>query len=224
MKTQISEYPGSYLVVELQKDERIITEKGAFIYSDGEYALENKIEAKSYKNWIAKLFGGKSLTYNIYIAKEPLKMALSTKDHSELFALDITDDNPILFEPNMHFARTTEVLVQFHKTDWKSTLNDGIKLKTSGNGKLFLKAYGKIITQELNTEKQVYVDEEALIAFEEKLEVKTISKGMKELITSGEGFLYAIRGKGRIWLQSREKGEQSGGGGGIIDGIFGFVK
>jgi len=223
MKTKISSYPGSYLALELEKDERIITEKGAFMFCDGDYRLETKFETKSYKNWIAKLFGGKSLTYNIYIALEPLNLALSTKDNAELFVLDITDNNPILFEPDLHFARTMEVALQFHKTDWKSTLNDGIKLKASGNGKLFLKGYGCIIEQELNTEKAVLIDEDALIAFEEKLEVKTISKGVKELITSGEGFLYSIRGKGKIWLQAREKSEESGSGG-VVDSIFGFLK
>lgn len=54
MKFKISDYPSSYLGIEFKKDEKIITEKGNLIYCDGEYTFENKIEAKSYKNWIAK--------------------------------------------------------------------------------------------------------------------------------------------------------------------------
>ena len=76
MKFKISEYPSSYLAIEFNETEKLITEKGSLIYCDGEYSFENKIEAKNYKNWIAKIFGGKSLTYNIYTAKENLKMAL----------------------------------------------------------------------------------------------------------------------------------------------------
>ena len=223
MKINISEYPSSYLVVEFEKDEQLITEKGALIYCDGEYAFENKIEIKNYKNWIAKIFGGKSLTYNIYTAKENLKMALSPKDNAELFEIEITDNNSVLFEPNLHFARTIGININLEKKDWKSTLNDGLKLKTKGNGKLILKGYGRIIKQEINTEKPIIIDEDALIAFEEKLEIKTISKGVKELITSGEGFLFSIKGKGNIWMHTREKGEHSSSGG-IIDGIFSFLK
>jgi len=223
MKFKISEYPSSYLAIEFNETEKLITEKGSLIYCDGEYSFENKIEAKNYKNWIAKIFGGKSLTYNIYTAKENLKMALSTKDNSEIFSIDITEENPILFEPNLHFARTIDLEIKLEKKDWKSTLNDGLKLKTNGNGKLFLKGYGKIIEQEINSENPIFIDEDSLIAFEDKLEIKTISRGVKELITSGEGFLFAISGKGKVWIQTREKGEHSSSGG-IIDGIFNFMK
>lgn len=223
MKFKISDYPSSYLAIEFEKGEKLITEKGSLIYADGEYSFENKIEAKNYKNWIAKIFGGKSLSYNIYTAKESLKMALSTKDNSELFGIDIEEHNPILFEPNLHFARTMNVKTKLEKTDWKSTLNDGLKLKTNGSGKLFLKGYGKIIRQEIDTEKPIFVDEDALIAFEAKLDIKTISRGVKELITSGEGFLFAIKGKGNIWIQTREKAAHASSGG-ILDGIFSFMK
>lgn len=223
MRFKITEYPNSYLGIEFEKDEKFIAEKGTLIYSDGEYSFENKIEAKSIKNWIAKIFGGKSLSYNIYTAKENLKMSLSTKDNSEIFCIEIKEDNPVLFDANLHFARTIDLEIKLVKRDWKSTLNDGLKLKTNGNGELFLRGYGKIIEKEINSEKPIYIDENALIAFEEKLEIKTISRGVKELLMSGEGLLFEIKGKGRIWIQTREKGENSSSGG-IFDRIFSFMK
>ncbi|AYQ33279.1 AIM24 family protein [Runella sp. SP2] len=222
MKFNISDYPSSYLSVAFEKGERLITEKGVLIFCDGEYSFENKVEIESYQNWVAKLFG-KSISYNIYTANEALKMALSPKDSSEIFKIDVFEDNPVLFEPNLHFARTINLEVKLEKKDWKSTLNDGLKLKTFGSGTVFLKGYGKIILQEIESEKPVYIDEDALIAFEERLEVKTISKGVKELLTSGEGFIYSVKGKGKIWLQTRQKGEDSSSGG-LIDGIFSFLK
>ncbi len=223
MKFKISEYPSSYLVIELEVGEKIITEKGSLIYCDGEYTHSNKIEANSINKWIAKLIGGKSLTYNIYTANEKLKLALSTKDNSEIFMIDILENNPISFEPELHFARTINLDINLEKKDFKTTFNDGLKLKTKGNGKLFLKGYGKIIKEYVDTEKPIYVDEEALIAFEDKLELKTISKGIKEFFTSGEGFMYSITGKGYIWIQTREKGDYSSSGG-VIDGIFSLLR
>lgn len=223
MRFEITEYPNSYLGIEFKKNEKFIAEKGTLIYSDGEYSFENKIEAKSIKNWIAKIFGGKSLSYNIYTAKENLKMSLSTKDNSEIFSIEITEDNPVLFDANLHFARTIDLEIKLEKRDWKSTLNDGLKLKTKGGGKLFLRGYGKIIEKEISSEKPIFIDENALIAFEEKLEIKTISRGVKELLMSGEGLLFEIKGKGRIWIQTREKGANSSSGG-IIDRLFSFIK
>ena len=223
MNFTIAAYPASYLVVEMEEGEKILAEKGSLIYSDGDYTFENKIEISSYKNWIAKIVGGKSLSYASYCANEPLKMALAPKDNSEIFGIEMQATTAILFEPNLHFARTTAIELLLEKTDWKSTLNDGLKLKATGQGMLFLKGYGKIIKQQLATAKPIYVDEEALIAFEATLEVKTISKGVKELLTSGEGFLYSIKGEGTIWLQTREQGENTSSGG-FVEGIFGMVK
>lgn len=79
MRLEISDYPGSYLAVCLEKDEQIIAEKGSLIFADGEYFLETKVEAKSYKNWIAKVFGGKSLFYNVYIAKRKIAIGFVYK-------------------------------------------------------------------------------------------------------------------------------------------------
>ena len=205
MKFKISEYPSSYLTIELERDEKIITEKGSLIFCDGQYSHSNRIEANSLNKWIAILLGGKSLSYNVYTANENLKMALSTKDNSEIFMIDILEDNPVSFEPELHFARTMNLEINLEKKDLKTTLHDGLKLKTKGNGKLFLKGYGKIIKEYIDTEKPVYIDEEALIAFEDKLKLKVISMGIKELITSGEGFMYSITGKGYILDSNKGK-------------------
>ena len=62
MNINITEYPNSYAEVKLEKSESIIAEKGSFIFSDGEFISENKLELNSYKNILAKL-GGKSLSY-----------------------------------------------------------------------------------------------------------------------------------------------------------------
>tara|TARA_B100000989_G_scaffold137286_1_gene101969 strand:- start:32 stop:655 length:624 start_codon:yes stop_codon:yes gene_type:complete len=201
MTFEITDYPDSYVKVKFKKKEKIIVEKGCFIYCDGEYDYENKIEAKSYKNWIAKIFGGKSLTYNIYSAKENVEMALSPKDTAEIICLDVSRANPIMFSPSSHFMRTFGLEIKLI-----SLLKDSdILLKTLGSGKLFLKGYGKIIEKNIDSINPIYVDEDALVAFEQKLEYGWISGGVNKLFTSGEGFTYTFKGKGKVWIQSKEK-------------------
>jgi len=223
MELKLSDHPSSFLTATLDEGEQIITEKGAFIYCEGEYSLQNIVEANSFKNWIAKIFGGKSLTYNCYTAASNIKLALAPKGNAEIFSIEIKDEMPVFFEPELHFARTKGISFQLESKSLKNTLNDGLKLKTKGSGELFLKGYGKIISQYLDTEMPIYVDENALIAYEGTLNVKTISKGVRQLLLSGEGFIFSITGKGKIWLQTREKSEHSNGGG-LIDGVFSFVK
>ena len=199
MKFEITESPNSYLLLELNKDEKIIIEKGCLIYSDGEYNFENKIEVESYKNIISKIFGGKSLAYNIYTANEKLKMGFSAKDTAEIFSLEIDKQTSILFNASQHFARTIDIQIK------TGGLSQDFLVKTEGSGTLFLKAYGQIIEKIVESSKPIYVDEDSLIAFQEGVEYKWITGGIKKLITSGEGGLYEFSGNGKVWIQSKSK-------------------
>tara|TARA_B100001287_G_scaffold220804_1_gene189890 strand:- start:55 stop:672 length:618 start_codon:yes stop_codon:yes gene_type:complete len=199
MKFEITQSPNSYLLLELSKNEKIIIEKGCLIYSDGEYDFENKIELESYKNIVSKIFGGKSLTYNIYTAKEELRMGFSAKDTAEIFSLEINQQTQILFYGSQHFARTTDIQIK------SGGMSQDFLVKTEGSGILFLKVYGTLIEKLLDSKKPIYVDEDALIAFEEGIEYEWITGGIKKLITSGEGGLFKLRGKGKIWIQSKDK-------------------
>ncbi|TXE11846.1 TIGR00266 family protein [Seonamhaeicola algicola] len=223
MKTTISEYPNSYLKVELNNSEEIIVERGSMIFADGNYELKTKFEAKTINNWIGKIFGGKSIAYNIYRAKEHIEMIFSPDKNGEIFEIDINETKSVIIEPNAHFARTHQIDLKIIKKDWKTTLNDGLKMKATGNGKLFLIGYGKIKSKQLNPEKTYLIDEDYLVAFDNNLQVKTVSRGFKELLRSGEGYLYEIKGDGEIWIQTREEHGMSSGGG-VISSIIGFFK
>ena len=72
MKFEITESPNSYLKIDFEKNEKIIVEKGCLMYSNGEYIFENKIEG-GFKNLIAKVFGGKSLSTIFSQPKKILK-------------------------------------------------------------------------------------------------------------------------------------------------------
>lgn len=222
MVSKISEYPNSYLEVSLEEGEKFIVERGGMIFADGDYELKTKIEAKKVTNWIAKVIGGKSLSYNVYTAKKHLHILFSPDKNAELFKIQLQSQDAILIEANSHFARSPGIKLELAKQKLKTTLNDGIKLRANGEGHLFLTGYGKIIQKDIDQEEPILIDEDALIAYDEKLNVKTISKGIKQLLTSGEGYLFQISGKGRIWLQTREQQEMSGGG--FIDSILGFFK
>lgn len=223
MKLHISDYPGAYLVAELEAGQELLTEKDALLYADGSYQYKHRVEAKGYKNWMAKALGGKSLTYNQYKAEQPVRMVFAPQDQSEIFLLEITESAPVFFEPRLHFARTPGVRLELQSRGWKNDLNDGLKLKAEGEGQLVLKGYGKIIREEIDTQTPFFVDETALIAFEPSVEIRSVSKSITETLVSGEGFMLEVSGKGTLWLQTRQK-QQENSGGGLADGIFTFLR
>ena len=197
MKFEITDSPNSYLIIDLKKDEKIITEKSCLIYSDGEYNFENKIEGKGYKNILA-LIGGKSITYNIYTAKEDLKINFSPKDSSEIFNLEIQNNNPIFINPSNLFSRTCDIRILP-----PSGFDKDLFLKTDGFGTLFLKYYGKIIEKEIDSSKPFFINVDSVIAYEEKLKVEAITGLMKAIIGNSE--IYKVSGNGKIWIQSKDR-------------------
>ena len=205
MKFEIISSPNSYLKVDFEKNEKIIIEKGCFISSTGEYEFENKVEAKSVKNILAKFLSDKSLVYNVFKAKENLEMLFSAKDTAEIFSLEVSNNKPIMLVASLHFARTDGIKII------PGGFKNDFYVKTEGNGILFLKAYGKIIEKNINSDKPIYVDEDAVIAFEEKLNYESITGGMKKLLTSGEGFLCKFSGKGKLWIQTKDEIEYKKG-------------
>tara|TARA_B100000287_G_scaffold87306_1_gene79944 strand:- start:85 stop:726 length:642 start_codon:yes stop_codon:yes gene_type:complete len=206
LEINITDYPNSYAEVKLEKDESIIAEKGSFIFSDGEFISENKLELSSYKNIIAKL-GGKSLSYVTYKAKESLSLVLGTRDNSELTLIEISQNNPILIKADAHFARTSDVGIKLLDTKITEIFDSGFWMNVFGDGYLILKGYGKILRMEINNDKPLLIEDASLIAMEEKIDFNTvdikISDELKEYLKSGVEAPYSIKGNGVIWLQTK---------------------
>ena len=72
MKIEITDYPNSYLKVNMEEGDSITTEKSSFILSSGQFTAKNILEIGSYKNLIAKI-AGKSLSYVEYMANKRLR-------------------------------------------------------------------------------------------------------------------------------------------------------
>ena len=208
MNINITEYPNSYAEVKLEKSESIIAEKGSFIFSDGEFISENKLELSSYKNILAKL-GGKSFSYVAYKAKESLSLVLGSRDNSELTLIEISKDNPILIKADAHFARSSSIEIKLLDTKITEVFNSGFWMNVYGEGFLILKGYGKILKINIDNDKPLLIEDASLIAMEEKIDFKTvdvkISDELKEYLKSGVEAPYSIKGNGSIWLQTKGK-------------------
>lgn len=75
-------------------------------------------------------------------------------------------------------------------------------LKLSGNGPLLISSYGGIDV--LNVDGEMIVDTGHIVAFDEGLNYEmTKFGGWKSFFLGGEGFVARFKGRGRVWIQSR---------------------
>ena len=208
MKINITDYPNSYAQVKLEKDESIIAEKGSFIFSDGEFIADNKIELSSYKNLIAKI-GGKSFSYANYKAKESLSLNMGSRDNAELTSIKISENNPIIIKADAHFARSSGIEIELVDSKISEIFDSGFWMNVFGEGYLILKGYGKILKINLDNDKPLLVEDSSLIAVEKRIDFDIvdmkISDELKEYLKSGVEAPYTLKGKGVIWLQTKGK-------------------
>ena len=208
MKINITDYPNSYAQVKLEKDESIIAEKGSFIFSDGEFIADNKIELSSYKNLIAKI-GGKSFSYANYKAKESLSLNMGSRDNAELTSIKISENNPIIIKADAHFARSSGIEIELVDSKISEIFDSGFWMNVFGEGHLILKGYGKILKINLDDDKPLLVEDSSLIAVEKRIDFDIvdmkISDELKEYLKSGVEAPYTLKGKGVIWLQTKGK-------------------
>jgi uncharacterized protein (TIGR00266 family) len=79
------------------------------------------------------------------------------------------------------------------------------RLKASGTGMLWFGAYGGITEKEVNGE--LVVDSGHLVAYEPTLSLSMgLAGGLFSSIFSGEGLVTRVRGRGKVYLQSRALG------------------
>jgi len=208
VKINITDYPNSYAQVKLEKDESIIAEKGSFIFSDGEFIADNKIELSSYKNLIAKI-GGKSFSYANYKAKESLSLNMGSRDNAELTSIKISKNNPIIIKADAHFARSSGIEIELVDSKISEIFDSGFWMNVFGEGNLILKGYGKILKINLDNDKPLLVEDSSLIAVEKRIDFDIvdmkISDELKEYLKSGVEAPYTLKGKGVIWLQTKGK-------------------
>jgi uncharacterized protein (TIGR00266 family) len=118
------------------------------------------------------------------------------------------------FQPGAYIASTTGIKIGVRWAGWASLIaGEGLfKLRLSGKGKVFFGAYGGITKKAING--QFIVDTGHLVAYEPGIEMGIkLSNGLIGSLTSGEGFVNRLSGRGNIYLQSRS-----------IGGLVGFLR
>ncbi len=205
MKIQLL-YKPSYSIakIELSSGESIKAESGAMMSMSPNISIETHKAQRGglLKSLKAAFLGGESFWMNTFTATQPGEVLLAPTLPGDVEKVDLN---------GTIFVQSSSFLAGDPKIDI-DTKFQGLKgffsgeslffLKLSGNGTVLLSSYGGI--EILDVEGEFIVDTGHIVAFEEGLSYEiTKFGGWKSFFFGGEGFVAKFKGKGKLWIQSR---------------------
>ena len=169
--------------------------------------MDTNIKMKTkMKGGFGRLLTGENIFMNDFTAENgPGEIGIAPGSPGDMGHVHL-DGNTTLFLQNSAFVcSTTGVVVE---TKWQGFMKgffsgEGLFLiKCSGEGDLWFSTYGAMIP--IDVDGEYTVDNNYIVAFEETLDydVGTVG-GLKSMFFS-EGLVCKFRGKGRLWIQTRQ--------------------
>ena len=216
MECEIKYKPAfSAIFVTLEPGEKIIAESGAMATMDGHVTITTELSGSFLEAIAKKFFGGESLFINTFSnnTKQYANVVLTQSVVGDIEEIEIHGKD-MYFQPGAYIASTPGVKLGVRWAGFTSWFaGEGLfKLRLSGKGKAYFGAYGGITKKAIDGE--FIVDTGHLVAYEPGIEMGIkLSNGLIGSLTSGEGFVNRLTGRGNIYLQSRS-----------IGGLVGFLR
>lgn len=217
MKYEIRYKPAfASIFVTIQPGEKITAEAGAMTSMDAQLSMSTEFSGGLIPGLIRKFFGGESLFVNVYAnnTQQPLQLVLTQGTIGDIACINLEDGREICFQPGAYIAHTPGIKMGVRWAGLKSFFaGEGLlKLKLSGQGRVFFGAYGGITEKHINGD--FIVDSGHLVAYDPGIKMNLgLAGGLLGSVTSGEGIINKLEGKGTIYLQSRS-----------IDGLVRYLR
>ncbi|MGB7443244.1 MAG: TIGR00266 family protein [Coleofasciculaceae cyanobacterium] len=206
MKHEILYKPAfAAIFVTLEPGESITAEAGAMTSMDRQITIKTEFSGGFCSALLKKFFGGESLFVNTFSnrTQQPLNLVLTQSSIGDIMAVEL-GRRELYFQPGAYICHTPGVKLSVGWAGLKSWFSgEGLfKLKVSGNGLVFFGAYGGLSKKHINGE--FIVDTSHLVAYEPGVRMKIgLAGGLLSSVTSQEGWINRLSGRGEIYLQSR---------------------
>ncbi len=216
MKYEIRYKPAfATIFLTLSPGERIIAEAGAMASMAAELGMKTQFFGGLLPGLMKSFFGGESLFVNVFSnsTQQPYELVLTQSTIGDIAAIELKG-NELCLQPGAYIAHTSGVHVGVHWAGFASWFSgEGLfKLKVSGKGLVFFGAYGGLAGLDITGD--FIGDYSHLVAYEPGIKMNVrLSGGLFGSVASGEGFVNRLKGKGKIYLQSRS-----------IDGLVRFLR
>lgn len=216
MKCEIRYRPAfAAIFVTLEPQEKITAEAGAMVSMDADLTMTTELSGGLFPALMRKFFGGESLFVNVFKneTSRPLNLVLTQSIIGDIETIELTGQT-ICFQPGAYIAHTPGAKMGVRWAGFSSWFaGEGLfKLQFTGKGRVLFGCYGGLTEKELTGE--FVVDNSHLVAYESGIKMGVaLSGGLIGSLTSGEGFVNKLSGRGKIYLQSRS-----------VSGLVGFLR
>lgn len=236
MQFQILKEPMAMLDVRMSAGEKITAESGAMVYMKGDMEVKTRTrEGGLFKKIKVTALGGESFFVNDYVARGDCTIGLTGPPLGDITQIPIRPGSGYIVQSGSYIASTEGVLLD---TQWQGFTkgvfgSEFFMLKATGQGDLFLNAYGGIIHKELVPGEKMTLDNYHLVALSDQATYKVIKVGgIKTTILGGEGLATELVGPGSLYFQTKnirelidllginQRAETTSGSGGVSFGGF----
>jgi uncharacterized protein (TIGR00266 family) len=154
--------------------------------------------------------GGESFFQNLYTARSHgAHVTLAPRLCGSMVVHDLSPAVELFIQGSSYVAAPDSVHIDTQFQGFKGFLSGEslFFLKASGQGPVLMNAFGAIEMRELDGE--LILDTGHLVAFTAGIEysISKASKGFIASYLSGEGLVLRLRGRGKLWIQSRNPSE-----------------
>jgi uncharacterized protein (TIGR00266 family) len=230
----------SLLRVELQAGENVVAEPGAMVSMSGGVDVETKARGGLLGGLKRTFLGGESFFLNTFRADQAGEVTFAPPVAGDVMHLRV-EGQPVLAQSGAFLAGSTSIEIDNKWGGARGFFSGAglILLKLTGNGDVWVSAYGAIHLKTLAAGERYVVDTGHIVAFDASAQysVRRVG-GIKSTLFSGEGLVADFVGPGRVWLQTRspeaflgwlgsnmpdstKKAAAFGGGGLLAGSLFG---
>lgn len=198
--------------VHLRAGEGLIAEAGAMASMSPTLQMRARMAGGFLSAFARRAFGGESFFINEFATDSEGEVVLTQSYPGDITSVTLQGTS-LMLQPGAFLACAPGVKLGVGWAGLASFVgSEGLcRLRASGTGQLWFGAYGGIIERELDGE--LIVDSGHLVAYEPTLSLSIgLAGGIFSSIFSGEGLITRVRGRGKIYLQSR-----------ALEGLAGWV-
>lgn len=203
------------LRVDLTPGQTLIAEAGSMVARHKHVGMEVKMNAgRSPGLWakmkaffiamIRKVMGGETFFVNHFAAPQPASVWVAPALSGQISHRRLAGEHLIL-STGAYLASIGDVDMRLKFGGLKSLLakEGAFFLDISGHGDLWFTSYGGVTA--VDVDGSYIVDNGHLVGYEGQLtfDIRTAGGGLMGLFASGEGLVCEFRGRGRVYIQSR---------------------
>jgi uncharacterized protein (TIGR00266 family) len=207
MQYQILKEPMAILEIQMSSGEKVTAESGAMVYTKGDIEIKTRTrEGGFFKKIRVTALGGESFFVNDYVAHGECSIGLTGPPIGDIVRVEVRQGSGFIVQSGSYVASTPGVLLD---TQWQGFTkglfgSEFFMLKATGQGDMFLNAYGGIIHKQLAAGEKMMIDNYHLVALSDQAAYKvTKVGGMKTTILGGEGLATEVTGPCWIYFQTK---------------------